>query len=218
MMRKKHIIFDFDGTIADTIPLMRTIAQNMADEAKSGIKITEVEWEWVRNHKLTELPKKFGIPFYKVPGLLLQGRAKFKKLIFSVFPCRDMAEALHTLKANGYSCAILSSTSRETIQEFLLQHRLVDLFDFVHSELNLFGKDTALQALMKQYKLKKEEVVYVGDEIRDLEACQKINLDCISVTWGLSSREAHEAHGAKYIVDTPQELLDILKKLKAKSY
>ncbi len=210
MKNKKYIIFDFDGTIANTIPVMRTIAQKIVEEGKPGMKITEEDWEWVRNHKLMDFPKKFDIPLFRIPGLLLQGREIMKKLIYSVEPCKGIEEAINELKAKGYSCAILSSTNRDTIQEFLLQHSLVDLFDFVHSELNLFGKSAALTSLMKQYKMPQEKVVYVGDEIRDLGACQKIKLDCISVTWGLSSPEAFKKNEAQYIIDKPEQLITLL--------
>ena len=211
MLQKKNIIFDFDGTIADTIPLMRTIAQHIADEGSYGLTITEDDWEWVRNHTLMELPKKFGVPLYKVPGLIIKGRETMKKLGYSVAPCKGVPHMLRALKKAGFKCAILSSTSKDTIQEFLIQHTLVDIFDFVHSELNLFGKDVALKGLMSQHNILKDEVTYVGDELRDLEACQKIDVDCISVTWGLNSKEAHKAHGAQYIVESPEELLSLVK-------
>ena len=209
-MKKTHIIFDFDGTIADTIPVMRTVAQQIADEGRYGLQLTEENWAWVRDHKLTELPAKFGVPLYKIPGLIMRGRDLIQKQIIAVPLCKGMAETIHTLKGRGYQCGILSSSKREMIQEFLLQHSMVDEFDFVHSELNLFGKDKALLSLIKQHNLSIAETVYVGDEVRDYEACTKIGLDCISVTWGLNSRKALEGAGNKMVIDTAEELVDLL--------
>jgi len=206
-MHKKYIIFDFDGTIADTIPVMRTIAQQIADEGSYGLKLTEEHWAWVRDHRLTEIPAKFGVPLYKVPGLILRGRELIRKQIVAVPLCKGVGEMIDTLKKNGYQCGILSSSKRDMIQEFLLMHQMVDEFGFVHSELNLFGKDKALISLMKQNHFPLTETVYVGDEVRDYEACQKIGLDCISVTWGLNSRRALEEARSKTIVDTPTELM-----------
>jgi len=209
-LRKKNIIFDFDGTIADTIPVMRTIAQNIANEGSFGLKLDEDTWEWVRGHHLLELPKKFGVPMYKVPGLILKGREQLKKQIFTVPLCNGIRVLMDTLKNEGITYSILSSSKRDMIQQFLLKQEIASYFTFVHSELNLFGKDKALIKLMRQHDFKPDETVYVGDEVRDYEACAKINLDCISVTWGLNSRKALEGAGSTYVVDTTQELLELI--------
>jgi phosphoglycolate phosphatase-like HAD superfamily hydrolase len=210
IMSKTHIIFDFDGTIADTIPVMRTIAQHIADEGTFDLQLTEENWAWVRDHSITELPAKFGVPLLRIPGLILQGREMMKKQILSVPVCRGVEALIHTLKEKGYVCGILSSSKREMIQEFLLQHNLVEEFEFVHSELNLFGKDKALLSLIKQYHLSRDETIYVGDELRDYEACKKIGLDCISVTWGLNSRTALTRAGNEMVIDSPAELISLL--------
>jgi len=211
MKNKKYVIFDFDGTLADTIPVMLTIVGELAAEFGYDKKITPADLEWVRDHELLEIPKKFGIPFYKIPLILLKGRDLLNKQMFSIPPCRGILEMLQELKKEGYILAVLSSNRRDSIQEFIVKHNLASYFDFVHSELNIFGKDKALLSLMKQYKMPVEESIYVGDEIRDFRACNKIALDCISATWGLNSRNALESHGAKWIVEKPQEIVNLLK-------
>ncbi|MFZ2025875.1 MAG: HAD hydrolase-like protein [Microgenomates group bacterium] len=209
-MKKKYIIFDFDGTLADTIPVMFTIIQELAKEVGYARPITQADWDWVREHGLKDIPGKFNIPLIKLPYLLLEGRNKLKKQMFSIPPCRGMMEAIKTLKERGYTLAILSSNSRESIQEFIVKHNLAEYFDFVHSELNIFGKDKALLSLMKQFKIPKEDAVYVGDEVRDFEACKKIDLDCISVTWGLNSKEILTKSGSVTVIDNSRELVRLL--------
>lgn len=209
-MKKKYIIFDFDGTLADTIPVMFTIIQELAKEVGYARPIIQADWDWVREHGLKDIPGKFNIPLIKIPYLLLEGRNKLKKQMFSIPPCRGMMEAIKTLKERGYALAILSSNSRESIQEFIVKNNLAQYFDFVHSELNIFGKDKALLSLMKQFKMAKDDTVYVGDEVRDFEACKKIDLDCISVTWGLNSKGALARSGSVTIIDNSHELVQLL--------
>jgi phosphoglycolate phosphatase-like HAD superfamily hydrolase len=212
MRNKKYIIFDFDGTIADTIPVMLTIVSELAQEIGYTKKITAEDLEWVREHEIKDIPGKFGIPFIKIPYLLLKGRDLLNKQMFSVPPCKGILEMLQTLKEKGYKLAILSSNRRDSIQEFIVKHNLASYFDFVHSELNIFGKDKALLSLMKQYQMPINESIYVGDEMRDIEACRKIKLDCISAAWGLNSANALKNFGAKWIVVKPQEIINILLK------
>jgi len=210
MQSKKYIIFDFDGTLADTVPVMLTLIEELAKEIGYKKKITAEDLEWVRDHELKDIPHKFGIPWLKVPYLLLKGRHLLNKQMFSVPPCKGILELLKELKKKGYVLAILSSNRRDSIQEFIMKHNLSPFFDFVHSELNIFGKDKALLSLLKQYKMPLGESVYVGDEMRDIEACKKIKLDCISVGWGLNSVEALKKYGADWVVTKPQEIAELL--------
>ena len=209
MKDKKYIIFDFDGTIADTIPVMFTIIGELAKEFGYAKKITPEDFEWAREHELKDIPQQFGIPFFKIPYLLLKGRDLLNKQMFSVPACKGALEMLQTLKKKGYTLAILSSNRRDSIQEFILKNNLTNLFDFVHSELNIWGKDKALLSLMKQYKMPIAETVYVGDEMRDVEACKKINLEIISVGWGLNSIAALKKFGALHVVANTKEFVKL---------
>jgi len=210
MLQKKYVIFDFDGTLADTIPVMFTIIQELARKVGYSRPIVQADWDWVREHTLMEIPHKFEIPMMKIPFLLLEGRNMLKKQMFSIPPCKGILEMLTQLKKKGFVLAVLSSNRRDSIQEFIIKNNLENLFDFVHSELNIFGKDKALQSLMRQYKMPIDESIYVGDEIRDFEACNKLKLDCVSVSWGLNSEDALKKAGAKYIINNPKELMKLL--------
>jgi phosphoglycolate phosphatase-like HAD superfamily hydrolase len=86
------------------------------------------------------------------------------------------------------------------------------MFSFIHSELNLFGKSGALDKMLKKYKLHKPDVLYVGDEVRDIEACKKVGVDIVSVTWGFNSREVLEKYQPNKLVGTPEELLQCIRK------
>ena len=212
MQTKKNIIFDFDGTLADTVPLMLTMVQEIAKEAGYEKRITAEDLEWVRNHGLKDIPKKFGIPWIKIPYLLIKGRDLLNKQMFSVPPCQGILEMLQALKEKGYILAVLSSNRKDSIQEFIVKHNLASYFDFVHSELNIFGKDKALLSLLKEHNMKIDESIYVGDEMRDIEACRKIKLDCISVGWGLNSSSALKDYGAQWVVEKAQEIMSLLHK------
>lgn len=210
MKDKKYIIFDFDGTIADTIPVMLTLIAELAKEIGYDKKVTAEDLEWVREHELKEIPHKFNIPFIKIPYLLLKGRDMLNKQMFLVPPCKGILEMLQKLKKKGYTLAVLSSNRRDSIQEFIVKHNLASYFDFVHSELNIFGKDKALLSLLKQHKMPISECMYVGDETRDIEACRKIKLDCISAAWGLNTLNALKKYGAQWIAMKPQDIITFL--------
>ena len=79
----------------------------------------------------------------------------------------------------------------------------------MYVDTSIFGKHTTLKRLIKKYDLVKKEVIYIGDEIRDIEACKKAGIECIVVTWGYNSRKALQQQNPDYMIDRPADLLKI---------
>jgi phosphoglycolate phosphatase len=115
-------------------------------------------------------------------------------------------ELMETLESKGYRLGIVSSSRHDTIEAIVSHYKLP--VDFVASG-KLFNKAQSLRDTLKNERLELSEVLYIGDEVRDVEACHQVGLDIISVTWGLNSKEALMATGAP-TVDTREELLALI--------
>jgi phosphoglycolate phosphatase len=63
---------------------------------------------------------------------------------------------------------------------------------------------------MRRYGLRADELLYVGDEVRDVNACRKVGIPIVGVSWGLNDHNALVEAEANYVVDTPEELLSLL--------
>lgn len=208
MNNKNTIIFDFDGTLANTYPHILKIINGFAK--KYGYyELSLKESKKVGNLTYKELIRKYKIPIYKIPFLLHEGKVQLNKEIekIDVFP--GIKKVINNLKKKKFTLGILSSNSIENIEKFLKKHDLM-IFDFIVSELNLFGKDRALKNLIKKYHLDIEKTIYVGDEIRDIEACKKVGLEIISVTWGFNSKEFLEKSKPTYLIEKAEEILEII--------
>ena len=59
-------------------------------------------------------------------------------------------------------------------------------------------------------KIKSDDVIYVGDSETDVQTARNAKIDCIGCCWGFRSREVLEKEGAKYIVESPDEILRIV--------
>ena len=77
--------------------------------------------------------------------------------------------------------------------------------DFVHAGSAVFGKARAIRSVLREHRVDISRVIYVGDELRDLEACRAVGIPMIGVGWGLNAPEALEARGAVVVV-TQEEL------------
>lgn len=209
-MPSKTIIFDFDGTIADTLDAAIKIYNDLAP--KFYCKTVAIEdKEKFRHKKPQELFKILDISWFKLPFLLFKIQKELHKQIETIKPVENIVSALNALKTSGYSLGILTSNSKENVSAFLRKNELDNLFNFTHSDGNFFGKHRAMQRCLKIQNLTTESVVYIGDETRDIEAAKKAGIPIVAVSWGFNSRGALVDFGPNGIVDAPEELIKILK-------
>jgi phosphoglycolate phosphatase-like HAD superfamily hydrolase len=212
-MSVKVIVFDFDGTLADTLDAIVSITNRLAKTY--GYKPTEPEeLAQIRNMSSREIVKQSNISIFKLPFLLRRIKADLKNDIQQIKPILGIKEALTQLKNEGNLLGILTSNSEENVRAFLQKHNMEDLFSFIYSETTLFGKHKVLNKFIKQNNLIPEEVIYVGDETRDIESSKKINVKVIAVSWGFNSREALAKQNPEFLIDKPSELVDLMGSLK----
>ena len=79
-MNQKVIIFDFDGTIADTVDALVTIANRLAVEF-GYTQITPEELAMLRNFTSREIIKYSGVSLFKIPFLLKKVKGELKQKI-----------------------------------------------------------------------------------------------------------------------------------------
>jgi phosphoglycolate phosphatase-like HAD superfamily hydrolase len=208
-MHKKLVIFDFDGTIADSLE-MTIETFNKLSEGYGFKKVNPAEIASFRKFTPSQILEKFKISKWKLPVLLKKGKDLFNSKIPFIKPFPGMKEILEKLRTENYTVGILSSNSKENIELFLKNNN-IDSFSFIHCESNLFGKSKAIRKVLVEQRVEKEEAIYIGDEVRDIEACKKCGIECIAVTWGFNDREILEKYNPDYLIDKPEQLLNILK-------
>lgn len=204
----KHVIFDFDGTIADSLDLALEIYEEMSIKYNLK-KVTKDELQMLSNMTIKDKLKYAGVPFYKIPQISIDSLIRYKQLIHDLKPFSSIREMLLELKKMGLLISIISSNSIENINEFLHKSDF-EFFDQVISANNLFGKDITIKRYMKEFKVAKEEIIYVGDELRDIEACKKIPVKIIAVTWGFDSQQLLESEKPDYLVHSPREIVEVI--------
>lgn len=212
MKNIKVVVFDFDGTIADSLPMH---FNKIIDLAKNRFSIDKKEKEIIeeiKNKSYFELMKSFKISWIKIPIILGIIKESQKQLYLQVdkikiFP--GIKKLLKDLKNNNYQIGILSSNMQRNVNKFIKINRL-DFFDIIYCESNILGKDKTIKKMMRKYNLKVEEIIYVGDEIRDIIACHKMGVKMIGVSWGLHTIEALQKNNANYLVKKPEEILKLL--------
>ncbi len=155
--------------------------------------------------------KEYEISWLKIPlvvSIIRKAQKELNENMDKIRPFPGIKEMLLSLKSKC-QIGILSSNSLENINKFLKANEL-EIFDFVYSESNLFGKDKALKKLIKKYNLSKKDIYYVGDEVRDIESCHKIGVKILCVSWGLNTKKILMENKPDFFVEEPRELVRIL--------
>lgn len=209
-MIQKVIIFDFDGTIADTVDALVSIANNLAVEFNYA-QITSEEFVILKNLTSREIFKYSGIPLFKMPFLLKKVKRELKNKIPELKPIQGIPQALLELKNDGNTLGIVTSNSKDNVKEFLKVNNLDNLFEFVHPGVTIFGKTKIINNILRQKQIKTQEVIYVGDETRDIEASKKSQIKIVSVTWGFNSEAALAKENPDFLIHHPRELVEIVK-------
>lgn len=211
MTTQKVIIFDFDGTIADTVEALVVIANRLAIEFDYP-QITPEELGLLRNLTSREIIKYSGISVFKIPFLVKKVKGELKKKISELKPISGIKESLFVLKEKDYRLGIITSNSEENVREFLKINNLDDVFEFIYSGVTIFGKTTIINNVLRQKQIKPSEAIYVGDETRDIEASQKANIKVIAVTWGFNNEEVLSKQNPDFVIRNPRELVDVIQK------
>jgi phosphoglycolate phosphatase-like HAD superfamily hydrolase len=205
-MQNKILIFDFDGTVADTFDLVLTIGNRLLTEDNLR-NIQSHEIEQLKDMSVLEIIRYLHIPMKKVPALVMRVRKELNKQMPLVKPVKGLKEVLLMLRSYGINMGILTSNSRQNVTEFLQNNELE--VDFISASSKILGKRMQLKALMRKEGLQSSNVLYIADEIRDIEAAKRADIRIAAVTWGYNSQNALKAYNPDYLVSDPKELLQI---------
>jgi len=207
-MNYKCIIFDFDGTLADTEKINFRIFQEIADKYKIE-KFSFEEMKKLKKLSASELIDHLNIKKRNIPGMLRKGRKKLHASIEEVEWCRESwLEVIKILKNKGYILGVITSNSKKNVRRFF-ENKGVDYFEFIYNS-GLTGKERKLKKVMRKKSLNSEEILYVGDEIRDIKSSHHMKIHVASVDWGYNTRESLILNNPDYIIENPFELLNII--------
>lgn len=205
----KVILFDFDGTIVDSVDAGIIITNRLATEFGFA-PFDKATLEQLKKLGSREALKRSRIPIWRLPFLIRRFTQELNREIpdLQLFP--GMKETLLELKQQGYVLGIVSTNSIKNIQEFLRIQNLSTAFDVISASYALFGKSRLIQKIIQQQSLQPNQVYYVGDETRDIEAAKKSGVQSIAATWGLNSAEILTENNPDFLIHYPEDLLHLL--------
>lgn len=204
---RRTVVFDFDGTFADTFDAVLKIAKEMGREYGYPIPSPE-EVRRLRSLPSREVIRQSGVPLPKVPIMLKRLKKRLRQRIEHLHPIDGMLPTIEKMRDRGYRLGIVSTNEQASIEAFLCAHQIDGLIDFVFSGKKLFGKAKLIRQMLRVHGLTTDQVVYIGDETRDIDAAKQVPVKVIAVAWGFNSVDILEKHEPDFLAAKPDQLVE----------
>lgn len=198
------LIFDFDGTLADTAERFREILSELA--RKFGFRqVDDAELEALRSCPTREVVRRLGVPTWKLPLLARHARQLGEKHADQVKLFPEVPGLLERLDRAGVQLAVVSSGSERAVRRVLERHG-VESLRHLACGAGLFGKARKFRRVLRRTGVAPGRALSIGDESRDLEAARATGVAAGAVAWGYADRELLESLGPDFLFEKLQEI------------
>lgn len=203
-MSYRYVIFDFDGTLADSLPFLLSCLGELA-RTHGFREPRRDEWPQLRAGSLTDLLDSLHIPLWQVPRIARHYRRLLAQRGDTVRPFAEIPSTLERLRAAGQQLGLATSNSAASVRQVLPD--TLPLFSDGEFDIPLLGKARRLSRLLRRQGIAASESLYVGDELRDLQAARRAGLHCAAVAWGYGCAATLREQHPDLFFERPADLL-----------
>ena len=188
----KLVIFDFDGTLADSIPWFLRTVNSMADTFRFK-RVEESEIDTLRGYSARQVVQHMGVPLWKMPMIARRVRSLSAQDIDQISLFEGVDQVLQRLSQNGVTLAIATSNTYDNVRR-VLGPRNTALVRYYECGASIFGKAPRFRRILKDSGFMPGETLCIGDEIRDSDAAKQEGIPFGAVGWGATKLEALQTH------------------------
>ncbi len=212
-MTIKTVLFDFDGTLFDTVEgITRSVRYALN---KIGLDAPLEALRCFAGPPLLDMfMEKFGLTEEQAEQAVRDYRERYKPIgIYESRPFPGMAELLRDLRRAGLRLGVATSKPQNMAEQLLEQEHMTDLLDGIFGADPMGGgnaKWQVIQRAMEALGAEADSTVLVGDTKYDVFGAQRCGIPCIGVRFGYAAEGELEAAGAAAIAEDPAALKALL--------
>lgn len=176
---KKIIVFDFDGTIADSKKLYVDIIHD---------SLFKASYIYPRSHIVKALGPKLEDSLLNLrkfpPNVLKKLSKEINDFVIrkarGLKVCKNVKSELKKLKkSKKYKIILLTNSVRKFSIAFLKKNNMLKDFDLILGSEDFKDKEKALKHIAKIFKARPEDIVYIGDRIKDYKIARHVGSQII---------------------------------------
>jgi phosphoglycolate phosphatase len=207
MTRYRLAIFDFDGTLADSLPWFRASFHDVI--ARFDLTpVTAEELEGMRGLSAREIMARLNVSMWQLPAIVSDMRKRKLAAASETSLFAGIPTLLSDLQRAGIHVAIVSSDSEASVRQVLGPTTAqITRFDCGAA---VFGKHWKFRRVARKLGAKPSETICIGDELRDIEAAKAAGMDSGAVAWGYALPSALQAAGPTHLFNSIEEMMQRL--------
>lgn len=206
----KGIIFDFDGVIIDSLEIQKkAFNESYKVVVNDGNTPSFEEFLSHSGDSLSNILKKMNLPLAMVDYYQKICRSH----IHLIKAYDGILELIHKLKKQGYKCGLCTGKDRLRTLEILEKLDLLEVFDSVVCSDDVQKPKPYADSLLlaiNNIGVNQENAIMIGDAANDIICAKNAGITNVAVTWGATQREVLEHESPDYIVNTIDELFQVL--------
>ena len=190
-MAGKLVLFDFDGTLADSAAwATRALIEGAARHRYR--RVGEAEVAALRGMDNRRIIRELGVPFWRLPWIVRDMRRRMEEEAGDIPLFPGTAAMIEALAARGAVIGIVTSNTERNVRR-ILGPVLCGRVSLMECGASLFGKAPRLRRALRRTGLPASAAIAIGDEARDIEAARAAGMAAGAVCWGYATRALLES-------------------------
>ncbi len=215
-MKYKAVVFDLDGTLIDTLEDLRDSVNYALEKHDMPERSLDEIRRFVGNGigKLISRSVKENTPEELEKSVLKVFKAHYlENSMNKTRPYNGIPELVKRLKEMGVKIAVVTNKTQDAAIN-IMNAFFKDDFEIIIGQVDGMAQKPQPDGVwraMEKLGATKQNSVYVGDSEVDCLTAKNSGIPIIGVNWGFRGRKTLEENNADYIVDSPDEIIEIVK-------
>ena len=211
-----YVIFDFDGTVADTGEgILKSLQYSFTAMGDPEPDLSDLK-KFIGPPVFYSYTHFYGISEDRVDLYVKKYRERYReKGIYESKVYDGLKELIVSLKEKNIKVGIASSKPENLIYSVADYLGITDMFDAIVGVKSDNSKHSTKAGLIAQVMddlgaNDKNRVLMVGDRLYDIDGAHEAGVKCCGALWGYGNEEEFTAHNADFMAKSPEDILDII--------